>query len=800
AAFVHVGLSQKPSAVARIPNGDFERGLEGWRIDERTPMSRLSTEQVFSGKHSLHIADREDKVGSAVTATRIPFRGMAMVAITGQVYPVSGGGLGVYVRQFDEKGVCISGESHVFGLGGSGKKWTSFRRVFYTFEATRSLELHFHSYMAARCDAYLDNLAFERVQTSTEPPWKGTYKLRLGDVAKLTAADVIGPDGIVYPNWTKCGVQGGIPSVPVKARLADHGGRPDDDTCDADALDAACDAVAAVGGGAVFLESGVYHLDRQVTIRHSNVVIRGAGRDQTRIMFRYALPESGIRIYTPPANAIVGPDARMTVHAFPKQLQKIVFSCNDVVLRTWNRGKHSGNTFSATASLRSAFAKTPEGPGTLRAVATYSDGKTRAAEVAVTLDRGRKGRDPVPADQAAIGFLGLGLRGVRRPLAKDGLRGSFMIELEDVGDLVAGDCLLIDGPATKRWKDLTRNVCRWGNYRRYEARIESVVGKKVVLEQPLRLKFPVIDGSYVQKIEPITHCGVEDLTIEQTQDLWINTVEFRYGWNCWARNVRVVKCGRFPIHGVSAKWCEIRDCIFDDAWFKGGGGTAYAGWQNCFDCLIDGLKTTNFRHAPLFQWAASGCVIRNGVFINSDGQWHSGWTNENLMENCVIVSKRGHGSYGFGMWASPPEDTAHGPNGPRNVVYNCDVRSQKTGLWMGGMNENWLILHNRYIVESGYGIFAKTASFDHIVKGNVFVLQDAKFAGINLQTPDCIGVELIDNVLYGGNGVLTSGMGKPTVSKGNKVYPLPTVMPPRPMPAVPSIYAWQQANATTNKR
>jgi hypothetical protein len=250
-------------------------------------------------------------------------------------------------------------------------------------------------------------------------------------------------------------------------------------------------------------------------------------------------------------------------------------------------------------------------------------------------------------------------------------------------------------------------------------------------------------------------------------------------------------CGRFPIYGSRAKWCEIRDCIFDDAWFKGGGGTAYGGWEHSWDCLMDRCQTFKLRHAPLFQWSASGNVIRRSVFHESDAQWHSGWTNENLMEQCVITSVRGHGGYGYGMWASPPEDTAHGPNGPRNVVYNCDISSERDGLWMGGMNENWLILYNRFVVEKGNGVFAKTASFDHIIKGNAFVLEDETAPMAFLATPDCIGVELIDNVLYGGSGVTHDGIGQPLITRGNRVLPLGDA--PRPEPPVASIYEWQNS-------
>jgi hypothetical protein len=278
-------------------------------------------------------------------------------------------------------------------------------------------------------------------------------------------------------------------------------------------------------------------------------------------------------------------------------------------------------------------------------------------------------------------------------------------------------------------------------------------------------------------------------------------VVFYHGWNCWAKDVTVKKCGRFPVYGSMAKWCEIRDCVFDDAWFKGGGGTAYTGWDRCWDCLMENVETFKMRHAPLFQWAASGCVIRKSVFHESDGQWHAGWTNENLIEQCVIESVRGHGGYGYGMWASPPQDTAHGPNGPRNVVYNCDVSSPRAGVWMGGMNENWLILYNRFIVDSGPGVSAKTASFDHIVKDNVFVLKDGKSPMIFLATSDCIGAEIIGNGLYGGNGRFVAGRGKPAVVKDNKALMLSDSSlrsasskqdAPRPIPEVPSIYEWQQ--------
>ena len=208
---------------------------------------------------------------------------------------------------------------------------------------------------------------------------------------------------------------------------------------------------------------------------------------------------------------------------------------------------------------------------------------------------------------------------------------------------------------------------------------------------------------------------------------------------------------------------------------------------------MDNVTSYKMRHAPCYQWAASGNVIRKSVFHESDGQWHAGWTNENLFEQCVIDAKRGNGSYGYGFWGSPPEDTAHGPNGPRNVVYNCDVRSPKSGLWMGGMNENWLILHNRFIVERGVGVFAKTASFDHIIRGNAFALREKNQSALLLATPDCIGVEFVGNRIHGPGAKRVSGPGKPMIEQDNEVVSTDEI-PARPQPVVPSIFEWQREN------
>ena len=641
-------------------------------------------------------------------------------------------------------------------------------------------------------------LAAEQPAGAPLRPWPAQYKIKPDETHRLTPADVVGPDGIVYPNWTRCGVQGGIPDVGPFTAIEAYSARADDDADDAAALARACEAAGRNGGGAVKLGVGTYYLDRPVTIRHDDVIIQGQGASKTKLIFRYALPPAGITFFWPPAGSRVGRNTRLELHARPAGLAKMRMLMDDRELAVWNRGQHSGNTFNFASSAREAIGRIPDGPHRLQGIAEYADGKKLTTEVPVILDSTFDDTRLVPDSRGAITFAGRGLQGPELKLAKDGRRGDLVLHLTSVAGLRVGDCIVIEGPATERWKKLTENACQWGTYRRYETVIEELEDSAVTLSQPLRLEFPIVDSSYIQQVAPIQRCGVADLYLEQTENLWISSVLFSHAWNCWARGVTVKMCGRFPVYGSQAKWCEIRDCLFDDAWFKGGGGTAYTGWDGCWDCLMENVETRTMRHAPLFQWAASGNVIRKSLFRESDGQLHAGWCNENLFEQCRIESVADHGSYGYGMWASPPSDAAHGPNGPRNVVYNCDVSSPKAGLWMGGMNENWLILHNRFVVERGQGVYAGTTSFDHIIQGNVFVLKDGKSPMVFLSRTNCVGVEVRDNRLYGGNGQITSGPAQPLVMDGNQTFPLGDGL--RPTPPVPSIYEWQQNQAKGTRR
>ena len=194
---------------------------------------------------------------------------------------------------------------------------------------------------------------------------------------------------------------------------------------------------------------------------------------------------------------------------------------------------------------------------------------------------------------------------------------------------------------------------------------------------------------------------------------------------------------------------------------------------------------------------AAGNVIRASHFSGSDAQFHAGWTNENLLEGNTISADADdseNGGYGFGIFSSGPSSPEHGPEGPRNVIYHNDVTSPGTGLIMLGGNENWLVLHNRFHIDTGNAVVGKEMTFDHIISGNVFVIEHPLSPAVYFKASNCTGIELTDNKFYGTIKKIAGfkgGFGHLALDKGNEGFPL-TEPAPLPSPAVESIYQWEK--------
>lgn len=772
---------------------DFNQAdLGDWYVSRSLPMTEYRNQD---GNGFIEFKDIDPKAGTAVSSPMIQAK-VGQYTANLRIRQLQGMGFGMGIHAFNKDKKHL-GKIASYNISSRAKTtdWVPLTCTGYVdSDEVAFVQINFGTWTKSIAHFQADEASLSWQPIKYVPPaWKPQYKIKPNETSKLTAADVVGPDGIVYPNWKFSGIPGGIPTVfKNKVLLSDFGGKPNDKIDDADAIEAAVTALGKQGGGILQLADGVYDLHRPVMITYPNIVLRGQGVQQTQIIYAHEIAEGQVDFWQIKDGQTIGPNSKICIYTPPAKFKQLQLDVNGKKFETYTPSMHSGNRSYLYTSPNRRTGVFTSGKYKLTATAFYKDGSSRTSTIHVNFDPDYA--EPVQCDppRAAINFFGTGF-GLQHPLAADGLRGKKSVTLKQPHRLKVGQWVQIRANETPARRKLVRNACNWGTYRNYILKITNVQDQTLTFDRPLRIDFPVADESYLRELELTESCGVEDLTFEQTVDMWLTSIEFHFAAYCWAQNVNVIKCGRNPVYMDMATQSEIKDCVFTEAWFKGGGGTAYVGWQKTYDCLMQNVTTTNMRHAPLFQWSASGNVIRDSVFHNSDAQWHSGWTHENLIENCIVTSKKGHGSYGFGMWASPPEDGAHGPNGPRNVVYNCDVASQKDAVWVGGMNENWLILHNRFVVEKGVGFFTKDNSFDHIIKGNTFVLKDQKSAMVKLVGPDCSGVEITENKLYGGNGKILSGLGLTDIQNSNVVMPLSSELPKRPTPVVPSIYQWQMS-------
>ena len=159
----------------------------------------------------------------------------------------------------------------------------------------------------------------EEPQYDTTPlkpfPWTPTYP-RDYTQETLTPADWVGPDGIIYPNWSWAGVHIGEPGkrvagIPMIEKIfktlpKELAGQANGEAF-TEALATAIEECGVSGGGVIAIPVGTFVLTRPLMVRSNGIVIRGAGRGkavevggrddagETRIKFDFAYGVDGAR-------------------------------------------------------------------------------------------------------------------------------------------------------------------------------------------------------------------------------------------------------------------------------------------------------------------------------------------------------------------------------------------------------------------------------------------------------------------------------------------------------------------------
>ena len=152
--------------VLPVPDGGFEQGGQGWSIP-KDEFSAISDEQAASGACSLRITDANPKGGSNVSSPRVELPAPGLYRLTGKFFPVSGSGLGVYVRFYGADGKEVDGLRLTFTVGGSEQSWQDLDQSFLVPPGITALDLWIHSYLASQVTAYLDDLQFVQEKSVT---------------------------------------------------------------------------------------------------------------------------------------------------------------------------------------------------------------------------------------------------------------------------------------------------------------------------------------------------------------------------------------------------------------------------------------------------------------------------------------------------------------------------------------------------------------------------------------------------------------------------------------------------------
>lgn len=649
-------------------------------------------------------------------------------------------------------------------------------------------------------------------------PWQGTYKKK----AAVGTNDFPGPDGLIYPDFSRAGLSKEWKEPRLTLPLADFGAKPGTDITAA--LEAAVAQASTKGGAVITIGPGTFTYSRPIIIRSSNIVICGSGSEgpgSTVLEFDYALKPYEVRFYRPSVSGEeFGPEDRLCIHAnlnFPlqgKQTSTLELLVDGRPVAEKKSQRLLQGQFENFIRCGNAMEKIGAGAGVHRISArvTWRDGRSETVTGPEFVYRPDKLHDQGNGHISASGSIifegrcpypttgtGSVYPGGKWKLARDAAAGSNVVEftVEPAG-LKPGAMLYLSAVSDPKWMQMLNTTTSINTCRVAVVNVKAVRGKTVHLAEPLRIDFPAAAPTSGTEIIPVENSGLRDLCLKTVKPIWVHSALFKFARNCLVSNLRVEKAGRNAIEFKISKNCEIRRVTINDAWFKDGGGTAYFGWETCFDCLAQDIKTTHLRHAPNFQFGSSGCVISGGTFLDSDLQLHAGWPSENLVENCTVVSRQTDGSYGFGIFITGPQSTIHGPQGPRNVFYRNNINSVKAGVWLGGSNEGYIFAYNRFTTFSGPAVLAHLGSFDHTFIGNRFTLFNPKPGAVMLATPDCTGNDFVDNVFQGPISTLWVGAIPPAIDRDNRIIPLSAQLPEVKAP-VESLYRWQKEQRAKRK-
>ncbi len=288
-------------------------------------------------------------------------------------------------------------------------------------------------------------------------------------------------------------------------------------------------------------------------------------------------------------------------------------------------------------------------------------------------------------------------------------RGDQSITLEDVAsDLKKGDEVIVAVKDDSNQSLLTYLYAKQpGDISKLDAgeeerqqvcRVESVDGKKITLDRPLRFDLLESFQPELRQYDPrLQECGVEKIGFEFPDSAYrghfsedgYNAIAIQGAVHCWARDIHILNSdsGIF----VSGRFCTAQDIILESK--RKPGPKDNTGHHGLSAGGADNLLTrfdfrTKFVHDISVE-RTTGCVISNGKGIDLNLDHHRRAPYENLFSNLDL----GQGDRAFDSGGA----TGRGHHAAAGNTY-WNLRSKEKVLWpenFGPDRQNWIGLNTR---------------------------------------------------------------------------------------------------------
>ena len=244
--------------------------------------------------------------------------------------------------------------------------------------------------------------------------------------------------------------------------------------------------------------------------------------------------------------------------------------------------------------------------------------------------------------------------GVLSPVVGSARRGDHFLTLEKRGGLKPGQYVYLEQVDTPE-KTLIDHLYGGdpGNTAeivgpvriRFVGRIESVDGRRVQLERPLRTDVRPEWKPVLRSFRPsVREVGIEGLGFEfpntpykgHFTETGRNAIALNNVADCWVRNVRIrnADSGIFLSGSV---FCTVSGVVLESQRLEKGGCTGHHGLTFGTDCLFENFDyRTHFIHDITEAYRCAGNVSKNGRGINLSFDHHKMGNHENLFCNIDV--------------------------------------------------------------------------------------------------------------------------------------------------------------------